>query len=91
MKKTTLRNISALFALALMANPLLASQPKYKANVPTNVLTPETVQTKYAGTLHFKDGFPDKKTVSKTYDFLDTARATMVFTNTVGSFYAGYA
>ena len=34
--------------------------------------------------LNFKDGFPTDETVQKTYDFLDVARATLVFTNTIG-------
>ena len=81
MKKRILLS-AAVIAIAI--NPLFASEPKYKADVPKNVLTPSSVETRYVGELHFKDGFPDKKTVAKTYDFLDTARATMVFTNTVG-------
>jgi len=57
---------------------------KYKADVPESITTPDRVQTKYAGELRFKDGFPTDETVQKTYDFLDVARATMVFTNTIG-------
>jgi hypothetical protein len=70
--------------MASSATLLAAAEPKYKADVPLNITTPDTVNTTYAGELKFKDGFPTKETVSKTYDFLDTARATLVFTNTIG-------
>jgi hypothetical protein len=53
--------------------------PKYKADVPTSVLTPNTVKTKLLGTLKFFDGMPDKDTVQKTYDFLDVARGAEAF------------
>ena len=78
MKKTVLLGMITTLSL------LIASEPKYKADVPKAILTPPTVQTKYIGELNFKDGFPSDETVAKTYDFLDTARATMVFTNTIG-------
>ena len=48
--------------------------PKYKADVPESVETPDTVSTHLLGTLHFFDGMPDAETVRKTYDFLDVAR-----------------
>lgn len=84
MKKTILLSIAAVTTLTLAMNPLMAAEPKYKADVPQSLITPDTLQTKYAGTLHFKDGFPSDETVAKTYDFLDTARATVTYTNTIG-------
>ena len=84
MRKTILLSITALTALTFISSPLFAAEPKYKADVPKNIQTPNSIQTKYAGELKFKDGFPSDETVAKTYDFLDTARATMVFTNTIG-------
>jgi len=56
---------------------------KYKADVPSGILTPDKVQTKLLGELHFKDGMPSKETVTKAYDFLDTSRAAEVFLNTM--------
>ncbi len=67
-----------------MAQPLIAAEPQYKADVPDAITTPDSVQTKYVGELKFIDGFPSEKTVTKVYDFLDTARATLAFTNTIG-------
>ncbi len=52
--------------------------PKYKANVPPSVTTPDTVQTRI-GTLKFHDGLPDKETVQTVYDNLDFARGVEAF------------
>ena len=78
--KNSIITVSLLLGVSVSA---LFSQT-YKANVPANITTPDKVVTKYAGTLTFKDGFPTDSTVQKTYDFLDVARATLVFTNTIG-------
>ena len=39
--------------------------PKYKADVPESVETPDTVSTHLLGTLHFFDGMPDAETVRR--------------------------
>jgi len=67
-----------------LSTAAFSAAPKYKADVPLAITTPDQVQTRYAGELNFKGGAPDVQTVDKTYDFLDTARATLVFTNTIG-------
>jgi hypothetical protein len=46
-------------------------KPKYAADVPEFVLTPDKVETEYLGDLEFFDGSPSEATVKKTYDFLD--------------------
>lgn len=61
----------------------LASTAKYKANVPAGILTPDKVETKLLGELNFTDGMPSDTTVKKAYDFLDTARASEAFLNTM--------
>ena len=73
---------------AILAPVALAQ--KYKADVPKSILTPDTVKTERLGTLKFFDGMPDKATVAKTYDFLDTARGVEAFLSGVpaGSVYA---
>ena len=74
-----------IFALTTsLALPVVAAEPKFKADVPQSLKTPDRIQTKYLGELRFHDGFPDEATVVKTYDFLDTARAAQVFTTAVG-------
>ena len=40
--------------------------PKYSADVPKSILTPDKVETKLLGTLEFSDGTPSKATVEKT-------------------------
>ncbi len=53
--------------------------PKYKADVPESIRTPDTVHTRTLGTLRFFDGMPSAETVAKTYDYLDVARAAEAF------------
>ena len=66
-----------------MATPatIWAQEPKYKANVPESVTTPDTLHTELLGDLEFFDGMPKKETVKKAYDFLDTARGAEAFLN----------
>lgn len=56
-----------------------AAEPKYKADVPGSLLTPNRVETELLGTLEFFDGMPSDETVRKTIDFLDTSRAAEAF------------
>ena len=76
----------AAFAMVVMAItwPAVAQEtakPKYSADVPDNILTPDKVETKLLGTLEFSDGFPNEATVKKTYDFLDVSRGVQTFLN----------
>lgn len=75
----------AVTTLACIATPALvmASEPKYKAEVPDSISTPDQVETKYVGELNFVDGFPTNETVTKTYDFLDTSRAVELFLDAI--------
>ena len=50
-------------------------KPKYAANVPASITTPDTVKTRI-GTLKFSDGLPDEETVQKVYDQLDFSRVS---------------
>lgn len=52
--------------------------PKYSANIPQFILTPDTVETRI-GTLRFSDGLPDRETVQKVQDQLDLARGIEAF------------
>lgn len=58
-----------------------ATKPKYSANVPEFLLTPDKVETEFLGDLAFFDGMPDESTVQKTYDFLDLSRGVETFLN----------
>jgi hypothetical protein len=73
--------VALLSILASAAVPAFAQEtqkPKYSANVPSSILTPDTVQTRI-GTLKFFDGLPDKDTVQKAYDQLDLGRGVEAF------------
>jgi hypothetical protein len=87
-KLLTQELVVALFALSLSLSA--TADPKYKADVPVEITTPDSVQTRYLGELNFVDGFPTDETVAKTYDFLDTSRAVELFINAtpVASMYA---
>ena len=53
--------------------------PKYSANVPESVTTPDRLHTELLGDLDFFDGMPSKETVNKAYGFLDFSRGTQAF------------
>tara|TARA_B110000977_G_scaffold174952_1_gene229284 strand:+ start:75 stop:1589 length:1515 start_codon:yes stop_codon:yes gene_type:complete len=82
--KSTRRRIGTIIGtLILLSAPtsILAQEPKYKADAPESVMTPDKLSTELLGDLEFFDGMPKKETVKKAYDFLDTARGTEVFLN----------
>lgn len=85
MKQITIAGLTILaflscvfFSVALVQG---GQEPKYKADVPKTIMTPESVQTELLGTLRFFDGMPDEDTVRRTYNFLDVSRASDAFLN----------
>ncbi|UWU19235.1 DUF1254 domain-containing protein (plasmid) [Rhizobium sullae] len=52
--------------------------PEFKADVPTSIQTPDTVETRI-GVLKFTDGLPDQETVQKVYDNIDFSRGVEAF------------
>ena len=66
--------------LSLLVTPIWAqnAQPKYSADVPSYITTPDTVETRI-GTLRFKHGAPDEKTVKTVYDQIDFSRGIEAF------------
>jgi hypothetical protein len=72
-------SIIALAAMTLVCTANADTAPKYAADVPAELLTADTVKTKYAGDLTFVDGFPTDETLEKAYDFSDTSRAVQLF------------
>lgn len=65
--------ISTVISLPAMATP------KYSADIPDALITPDHAKSKYLGDLEFVDGFPTDKTIESAYDFLDTSRAVQLF------------
>ena len=84
--KRNLLCVGAVFAvisaslLVFLAIPVRAqsAQPKYSAEVPSYITTPDSVKTRI-GTLKFKDGAPDPATVKLVYDQLDFSRGIQTF------------
>ena len=72
----------AFFALPTTAS-YAASKPKYSADVPKSVMTPEKVQTESLGILEFFDGMPSPEMLRKVYDNLDLTRAVTVFLDAI--------
>ncbi|MEZ5276118.1 MAG: DUF1254 domain-containing protein [Opitutaceae bacterium] len=68
-------------ALSATLGAASAAPPKYKADVPSRLITPDRVQTGMLGELDFTDGMPSETTVRKTYDFLDLSRSVDAFLN----------
>jgi len=81
----TNHHITALLAsvavLSVTLGSASAAEPKYKADVPSSLITPDKVQTELLGELTFRDGMPSEATVRKTYDFIDLSRAVDAFLN----------
>lgn len=55
--------------------------PGYNTPIPPSVMTPDSVETKYLGTLEFSDGRPSRETADKVYDHLAYIRGVEVFLN----------
>jgi len=83
MIRTKILPVAAFTGMLLISTVGVAwsQEPKFKANVPESVMTPDKVQTELLGDLEFFDGMPSKATVKKTYDFLDFSRGVDAFLN----------
>jgi hypothetical protein len=68
-------------SLAVIESALAQQKPKYAADVPKSILTPDVVATEGLGELKFFDGLPTDETTKKVYDYLDTARGVDAFLN----------
>ena len=79
--KRIILTLLAAAAFMTIVSSASAAEPKYKADVPKSLITPDKVQTEFLGELEFTDGMPSEATVKKTYDFLDLSRAVDAFLN----------
>jgi hypothetical protein len=81
----TKKFISVLITSTTLATGFLsltcAAEPKYKANVPKSLITPDKVHTELLGELEFFDGMPNDETVKKTFHLLDLSRSVEAFLN----------
>ena len=80
MKKQQIIIVLAL-AVFLTTYALAQTPLDYNTPIPPEIMTPETVKTKYLGTLKFTDGRPAKETAGKLYDHIVYLRAIEVFLN----------
>ena len=78
MKKLSSKLLAALAATTVVVTSAHADQPKFKADPPASILTPDEVQTS-VGTLHFRDGAPDDKSVQLALDQLLLGRSIETF------------
>jgi len=82
MKMKNKQNLLAAALVGLLAVTTAHAQtaPKMKmtTDIPPEITTPDTVETRL-GTLRFFDGFPDDATVQKVYDNLDFQRGVQAF------------
>ncbi len=87
-KVTLMKNISSLVAfgaMSILASASLAqTTPKFAANVPAKITTPESMDTRI-GTLNFRNGAPDDKTAALLYDNLDFSRGVQAFLTSVSA------
>jgi len=77
--KLPIAHAAAVGVLALLGTTTFAqTKPIYSADVPAKITTPESVDTRI-GTLTFRHGVPDDKTVQTVYDNLDLMRGVQAF------------
>ncbi len=55
------------------------TSPKYNANIPDEIITPNNVESQYLGEMNYVDGAPTEETLNKARDFVDTANAVRLF------------
>ena len=81
-RTTKVHSISAIVAILSTLAPAAAwaqnAQPKYSADIPAWITTPDSVETRI-GTLRFHNGAPDEETVKRVYDQLDFSRGVDAF------------
>ena len=79
MPGSSAKTLSTLAVTALLALPAaVQAEPKFKADVPAKITTPDSVDTSI-GTLSFKNGVPDAATSKLVYDNLDLMRGVQAF------------
>jgi len=73
--------LASVFFWPVLIAPALAQSappPKYSADIPSYITTPDSVETRI-GTLKFNNGVPDQKTIQAVYDQIDFGRGIEAF------------
>ena len=73
--------IASVCALAAWMPPAAAQEqcPRYRADVPPSITTPDRADTELLGTLSFRDGMPSAETADKALDFVTVSRGVEAF------------
>lgn len=74
-----MRKLTIFLILITLSVATAFAAPKYSADVPESILTPDVVETEQLGTLQFFDGMPSDQTVRKVYANLDFSRGVETF------------
>jgi hypothetical protein len=69
--------IASLITLSMTSYAI--AQPKYSAEVPNSIITPNSVSSVYLGELNYVDGAPSVETHAKVQDFVQVSNAVRVF------------
>ncbi|MEI7600252.1 MAG: DUF1254 domain-containing protein [Aestuariivirga sp.] len=78
MSKLLSKLLATLAVTAVVTTTAQADTPKFRADPPPSILTPDKVETS-VGTLHFRDGAPDAKSVQLALDQLLLGRSIETF------------
>ncbi len=77
--ETSRKVLATALCVGLLPAVLAAETPRYSADVPLSILTPDVVETDRLGTLEFFDGGPTPETARKAFDNLDFMRGVETF------------
>ena len=83
MRHVMMLTVLPMLLLGCKTQPAPDADPaaRYNTPIPPEIMTPDSVETKYLGTLEFSDGRPSRETADKMYDHLAYLRGVEVFLN----------
>ncbi|MEG3219748.1 DUF1254 domain-containing protein [Vibrio gigantis] len=73
------KSIIATLLITLGCSSFAFAEPKYSAQVPESIITPNKVESAYLGELNYTDGAPTEETHTKVQDFVQVSNAVRVF------------
>ncbi|WP_299144120.1 hypothetical protein [uncultured Vibrio sp.] len=73
------KSIIATLLITLGCSSFAFAEPKFSAQVPESIITPNKVESTYLGELNYTDGAPTAETHTKVQDFVQVSNAVRVF------------
>ena len=73
------KSLIATLLITIGFSTTVFSEPKYSAQVPNSIITPNSVESSYLGELNYTDGAPTTETYTKVQDFVQVSNAVRVF------------